>query len=1042
MITDKELSEYFHAARHDLYREWIDRLRGIWGEGAETKLSYIHANRESGSDLFSLLLESFKKDIEIFNLNIESLYKKIRSLDYSVSDYYKENLCLRQCLGQHLRSLGVWTENHLVDGIIAMHQRLDEITMRVLQECSEFFEHIAETSKTAFCQTDLDGRIVFANREMNRLTQEETVIGHELSLYFEKDDKKIVTDTILNHNQPWPTILRLKLISSNEKHIPVVSEIGPLMINGRYKGGYAHFTDVSLVDQQNNQLFDRALLGIVKLNCNGDILFANKSMLQILNMSDYQGVNVYDLLPDDETKKTVKDYLDSRTKGRSDEYKLNLVRYGDKITVPVMVSAFPETDLSGNKVIGSFAIVRCLVAERMHHHIESRHQNEAEMLEKVAKELSLVVDYDCITVAKYSNDLRFACSIFSNNAGRGHRWQRRWWKLTPSQIKWASQKEILLIEDLETFLDNPDWIEIKTEPDVQQILADDFKSFIFYPIFRNQRLVASISLLNKSNHRFKKHHKQLLRNLPLDSAVHMALSYHNRREQGFTSDIIKNLANSGSNVKSIAAIIVAAVAAHYKWDSVSLYKVNPIKKVIHLLEQAASNDKYLLAKNYEQKIDEGVLGYVSQHKAIVNIGNVDENEKFKDMYLHAVKPAHMKSELCIPITFSGTFWLLNIEDQQIDAFHQEEQKEICTVMNNVCEYLESNWLNRFLEASMNAGTDAILLSDIEGRIIQVNPMAIDMLPITMVQNHRLSTPAEETEFRGPMLRIQPVPFQSLFADPSDADLKITASYQTPTDIKLKRRDGGTMPALLTGVNLQEDFGYTIHIAADMTAQQRLKQIENLEQIYHEIAIQTKTPISLIGGWAKRIKKYDTISVLKESVDKILRQLKKLEVTYDRLALYSADRNTLLPTITFLDIAEVIEAIKNDLPISDLDLIKWKYGKGQCFLNGDMFQLKFCFETILLHLLRYVPQDDLISVNINADGDKISVNITGWYPQKIKMSAQTPEEKNDVAKGIADMALGEKLVGRFIRSHGGTYIRPDQTDEKITFRFELPRLEGI
>lgn len=78
----------------------------------------------------------------------------------------------------------------------------------------------------------------------------------------------------------------------------------------------------------------------------------------------------------------------------------------------------------------------------------------------------------------------------------------------------------------------------------------------------------------------------------------------------------------------------------------------------------------------------------------------------------------MKSELCIPIRFSGIFWLLNIEDKQINAFHQEEQNEICRVVQNVCEYLESNWLNRFLEASLEAGTDAILLSDIEGRIIK------------------------------------------------------------------------------------------------------------------------------------------------------------------------------------------------------------------------------------------------------------------------------------------------------------------------------------
>lgn len=321
-------------------------------------------------------------------------------------------------------------------------------------------------------------------------------------------------------------------------------------------------------------------------------------------------------------------------------------------------------------------------------------------------------------------------------------------------------------------------------------------------------------------------------------------------------------------------------------------------------------------------------------------------------------------------------------------------------------------------------------------------MAINKLPLAKPQNHRLLSPAEKYQSKGPLQRILPVQLKSLFSDTSDAEMKITASYRIPTEIKLKCRDGSTMTALLTGVNLQEDFGYTIHIVADISAQQRLQKIENLEKIYHEIAIQTKTPISLISGWIKRMKKYATINIVKESVDKILRQLKKLEITYDRLALYSSDSDSLLPRKTLLNISEVVEVIKNDLPISDLDLIKWEYDKRKCFLNGDMFQLKFCFETILLHLLRYVHQDDFIFVIINAAGDKILVSITGWYPQTLKPSEQKPDEKNDVARAIADIALGEKLIGRFISGHGGTYQQPDQTDDKITFRFALPRLEGI
>ena len=107
-------------------------------------------------------------------------------------------------------------------------------------------------------------------------------------------------------------------------------------------------------------------------------------------------------------------------------------------------------------------------------------------------------------------------------------------------------------------------------------------------------------------------------------------------------------------------------------------------------------------------------------------------------------------------------WLLNMEDGQIDAFSKEEEDELCRVMKEVENYLENTWLSRFLETSLKSASDAVLVTDSGGRIIQANLAAVNMLPLAIEQDQYHSMAETSSALLVPILL---TPLKELFADP-------------------------------------------------------------------------------------------------------------------------------------------------------------------------------------------------------------------------------------------------------------------------------------
>jgi PAS domain S-box-containing protein len=456
---------------------------------------------------------------------------------------------------------------------------------------------------------------------------------------------------------------------------------------------------------------------------------------------------------------------------------------------------------------------------------------------------------------------------------------------------------------------------------------------------------------------------------------------------------------------------------------VAVFNASKAQRSFHLLSQRTSK-AFHLPEDHTQSIDEGVLGKVYRTKKPVNIGNV-KDETYRDVYKSTI--AQTRSELCIPIESGELFWLLNIEDSREDAFSKDEELDLMRRIKEVIVFLERSWLRKVLDNSLLSTSDAVWVTDNQGQITRANPAAQALLGYS------------ESEFmeRG---------LADIIRDPEVAKRLVDKKKEPNMKIGLRAKDGGFINVLLSKFRLQEYFATNVYIAKDLSVQERLEELEYLGKMYFEIATQTQTPLMLIFGWLERLCRQSDDESTKAVVDRSLRQLRKIELTYDRLSFYDKEKisESDFPHHKILcSLEEIWRIVEDDFPQNELDRIKIDLECEGPLIEGDLFQLSFCFETILSYLMRFLPQDQKVYVHVNTTADQLRVNIKSRLPG-LKSNSDHAGTLSRIERTLVEMGLGEKILREFIvEKHGGSYSRttwPEDQEDEVEFFITIPLAE--
>jgi PAS domain S-box-containing protein len=1010
----------------EICQDWFNALTQKWGEKAGQKAAYLKRERKAQTDLLSLLLRTLPDQREMDRQMMEPILEKVRRQEFSVLDFFQEITCLEESIEGILRRSGQIEEVEFFEGMGLIRKKLSGLLANILEDHSGVYEQVIKKGGRAFCQVDSEGKIIHANIQMRGFLGLKSATGKYLHEFFEGEEKDFVRAALTGKPGERPGIRRLQLITPNGKSIPVGVEIGPLIINGEKKGSYACIVNLSRGFRGEMEVFDESPVGIMKLTLNGEFTYVNRKALEIIGADAWQVRTIQDIFPDEENFQKVEKKLKRRKQGLSEEYEIEATRLDNGRRIPVMIAAAPEADLNGN-IVGSMAIVRSVVIERavekIHKHIESI-RDEQKMLFAVAEEIQTLVSFDLMAVAVYDADLRFVRGFFSYPARPDDQSPRkRWWKMSEAMGRWATQRSPFS-SSFADLLAQEGFASLKNEPEIQGLLKGGFTFFLRYPVYHENTLVASLVFFKKGEKGFGAKDLEILKILPIDKAVLAALYSERTRDLEFRISLMQEIVAASNHVDDVTRIIVNRLRDQYHWQNVTLFRVDEKQKIFRLVSQKSTREA-CLRSGYEQSLAEGILGYVYQTQEDVNVGDVYGDPQFRSLFkpgafLDSEKKA--SSELCLPIIFDGKVcWLLNIEDPQKNAFSDEEKRDLRMIVNEIGAFLQRAWLTHSLNAMLQSASDMVIFVGSDGRITRVNPATLKLLGYG------------EKNILG-------MAIGNLCTD-ADPDRVVSDR------VTLRCADGSKISILLSGSAMPEQFGGKVYIGKDLTYELRARELEDRAKMFQEIAIQTKTPLSLAYHWLDGLKKEAGASPaheVQDVLDKTLQQLRKADLTYDRLAFYDAKAGVMPYHEVLFDYSELLSIVREDFPSPEAGKIQIEKDKNLPYLRGDLSQLSFCLESILSYLLRFSPDKGVVQVRVFADPKRegiVATEISGLCPVAHQEGAGQARQQLPLSRSLAEMALGESIMKSFINQHGGQLHEPRREGEKIAFQIDLPAARG-
>jgi PAS domain S-box-containing protein len=1010
-------SALLHEKQDLIFETWIELLRNEYGYEVEQKLATVMEEKQRGQDLFTLLPElllTARRPLHQFS----GMVRKVRTEEYSICDLYAEFFCLEAAIAKTIRSMDIEKGDLLAGDVRLLHQTLGRLFADILKETAMSYEYVVENAKTGVVLTDTEGIITYANAEFAKLAGDEPLLGRRLDHFFRGEEQFTLRNILTGRAAQNFGKMRLDMYNDKGVHIPAGVEFGKYIIDGKHQGGYAHITDITLPIRQQQNVLDEFPYGVIRVNRSGEVKYANPRMLQMVGTATWaeRPQTIWDILPDDpHIVDDVKSKLEARfLTGESGHYETYVRAIEGGKQIPVRVSAIAETDLAEERVVASFAIVRSMIPDEMVKDIESIKEEE-KLLTAIAKNISLLVPFDLFSVWQYSRDEKNVRLFFENMESVGTQSGRRWWELQPEQVEWLKQtfaQEPAFIGELDEFIEIEEWQDLKTDPITQRYVDDGFRSMLFFPVMSEGKIQAAVCLNSKQSNYYNPGHIEILKDLPIDVAVRVALERMKIRDSKFRLNLIAAIA-SEQDIYATARLIVDGLVEHFPWDNISLFRVNRDRANIDLICQGSRSDERQIDENsFPQSIQDGILGYVYRTGEAVNVGDI-KTHPLGSLYREIITVT--RSELCLPLKFGDATWLLNIEDAKENAFSEDEQKTVEWILSGLASALDRLWHHSFMEEALKVMSDAVFVTNTDGRIRQANHAAEVLLKYSQSQLREHSLP-------------------QLIANKSPTPVSIR-DLVGQKEFTLLASDGQSIPVMLTGSALEKEFAAYIFVAKNMFYHKRLEELEYLGEMYFEIATQVQTPLSLAYNWLSQLKNQDEISNLDDIVDGSLRQLQKVELTYKRLAMYKAGERLSARQPLLIDISEIMSVIRDDMPEAEIAKIDWPE-ENNVYLEGDLFQLVFCYETILSYLLRFVAQNDKVRIDLRSEEGRLQTAISARFP---KVADQTTIfDKTKVAKTLKDMALGEELIENFIKQNGGCYLSPAHLDDRLTFRFDLPQ----
>jgi PAS domain S-box-containing protein len=618
----------------------------------------------------------------------------------------------------------------------------------------------------------------------------------------------------------------------------------------------------------------------------------------------------------------------------------------------------------------------------------------------VATECLRIVPFSLFSITLFSEDGEHA-QLFYVYPALQYQLSARWTAMSNYAKKFVETQQIMNIPDLPAFFDLDDWRVYRDDPDVRAFLDAGIHSSVSYPVKAGNRVVATVSFSRtRDQGSFSQQDQGRLGCLPLDAAVSMALHYQKVGDLSFVLDLIRQIQAASTSPERTAAILIEEIARHFEWENVSIFQADEQQGRLCLVAQQAKKESFRLPKNWCHTIDEGVTGQVYRTGETLNVRDVKDS-KWGGIVLQQCPEA--RSELCIPIIVSGrVYWVLDIVDSKRNAFVMEEQSALENIIREVALVLHLAVQTQIFSELLKRSKDAVIQTDFLGIIKQTNPATEELLGYS------------EAELNG-------TPFARYFKDQEQARRVAESSCVPNDEVQLLSKDGLPVSLLLSGTSLPQEFGLKVYVCNDLSARKRMETLEILRHMFNELASQVKTPLSLAFTWLGRLQKTESRPDAADVLAKTLKQLNKVDLSYDRLLFYERYKTIAPLEKTVFALPVLVETIRQEMPDEVAAQIEVTAQPDLSLVVADIFQIGFCVESVLAYLLRFVPDSGQVKVSMAARDGGVAVVICGYAPPVTGGAVKNYAATLWAIHAITEMAVGEEMIRNFIEvNHAGAF----------------------
>lgn len=782
--------------------------------------------------------------------------------------------------------------------------------------------------------------------------------------------------------------------------------------------------------------FDKARFGVIKLDLSGTIEYANEWSVRMFGLNPSDMGNIHQLIADETSAQTFEAESRNRRAGYSGDYSIRLrTRGGRGKDIRVQILGTPVIDRDGT-VRGTIGVLQNLEFDDVI--AELRGLGEAAtdartLFGRLTDALARVFEFDALVIGLYEDNGRFARVFFRSYSEPERQtepkhWERPWIHLSDAQREWVTTSgRQRVIGNLPEFLENPLWKPLQSEPVSRHFLELGIQSVVGLLVREGSSIVASLSLMSKRPALYTDIDVRELDALPLDKCILAVLHNIRRHEMEFHFDLLQQLLKRPT-VRDMADHLVKAIGVEYRLSHVALLRVDWAEKRLQLQAQWHDNLGRALPTNYEQPVEQGIMGAVVREGAALYIPDVRADARYVHGALEST--AVSGSEFCWPVFYDEAdkrvAWVFNIEDCHVDSLSPREQSALAKLAVEVGGLLQRMNDLSFLKAAFASTSDPIVIVDENGEIKKVNPAASRLFgvppPGYLVGN-----------------------FRSYLDDEGAAAMFCRREI---TELETVLRIGDSrVPTLFSSCSLPESLGGKVLLIKDMRPIRRMEELSYLGQVSQEVALQGQTPLALAATWLQHLRRLlpnrpETLveatarrDELADLAARIASQLKRVQLALTRLALYDQAgafaRGRQIP----INLQSEVQAVLVSLPNAERKRVNLSAASEGVEIYGNPVHCAFVVETCIAFLLRHLPDDKSMSITLSRDESTGRLEFRGSDASN-EYYANNPRERY-VTQLSDKLGLAEGTLRSILAGFGGTFDRKQEDGNQTVLTLSVP-----